>query len=111
MFQRPAPPAAEHEITPLSSAEAQRLIKAAEGDRMQARWLVGLALGLRQGEALGLWWDDLDLDAGLLRVRRALQRRRGGGLVFTEPKTSAASAPFRFLRSSSPRCASIRGQD
>lgn len=54
---------------------------------MQARWLVGLALGLRQGEALGLWWDDLDLDAGLLRVRRALQRRRGGGLVFTEPKT------------------------
>ena len=54
---------------------------------MQARWLVGLALGLRQGEALGLWWEDIDLDTGLLRVRRALQRQRGGGLVFTDPKT------------------------
>jgi integrase len=83
-----APRPAQHEITPLTAAEAQRLIKAAEGDRMQARWLVGLALGLRQGEALGLWWDDLELDHGLLRVRRALQRQPGGGLVFTEPKTA-----------------------
>jgi integrase len=84
-----APKAAQHEITPLTAAEARRLIQAAEGDRMQARWLVGLALGLRQGEALGLWWEDVDLDARLLRVRRALQRRRGGGggLVLTEPKT------------------------
>jgi integrase len=82
-----APRAGQHEITPLSAAEAQGLIKAAVGDRMEARWLVGLALGLRQGEALGLWCDDLDLDAGLLRVRRALQRQHGGGLVFAEPKT------------------------
>jgi integrase len=82
-----APKAAQHEITPLTAAEARRLIQAAEGDRMQARWLVGLALGLRQGEALGLSWEDVDLDARLLRVRRALQRRRGGGLVLTEPKT------------------------
>jgi integrase len=83
-----APRAAQHEIVPLTVAQAHRLINAAEGDRMQARWLVGLALGLRQGEALGLWWEDLDLDHGLLRVRRALQRRSGGGLVFTEPKTA-----------------------
>lgn len=82
-----APRAAQHEITPLTAAEARRLIEAAKGDRMQARWLVGLALGLRQGEALGLRWEDVDLDARLLRVRRALQRRRGGGLIFTEPKT------------------------
>jgi CheY-like chemotaxis protein len=40
-----APKAAQHEITPLTAAEARRLIQAAEGDRMQARWLVGLALG------------------------------------------------------------------
>jgi integrase len=82
-----APKAAQHEITPLTATEARRLIQVAEGDRMQARWLVGLALGLRQGEALGLRWEDVDLDARLLRVRRALQRRRGGGLVLTEPKT------------------------
>jgi integrase len=49
-----APRARQHQITPLSAAEARQLIQATEGDRMAARWLVGLALGLRQGEALGL---------------------------------------------------------
>lgn len=82
-----APRPGQHEVTPLSATEARRLIEAARGDRMEARWLVGLALGLRQGEALGLWWEDVDLATGLLRVRRALQRQRGRGLVFTEPKT------------------------
>jgi len=82
-----APQARPHEVVPLSAAEARQLIQAARQDRMQARWLVGLTLGLRQGEALGLWWEDIDLKAGLLRVRRALQRQRGGGLVFTDPKT------------------------
>jgi integrase len=82
-----APQARPHEVVPLSADEARRLIQAAQGDRMQARWLVGLALGLRQGEALGLWWEDIDLTTGLLRVRRALQRQRGDGLVFTDPKT------------------------
>ena len=83
-----APKAAQHEVTPLSAVQSRRLIREAEHDRMAARWLIGLALGLRQDEALGLWWEDIDLQAGLLRVRRALQRQRGGGLVFTAPKTA-----------------------
>jgi integrase len=50
---------------------------------------VALALGLRQGEALGLDWDDIDLDTGVLTVRRALQRQKGRGLVLVEPKSRA----------------------
>jgi integrase len=83
-----SPKPRQHEVIPLSATEARRLVEAARGDRMEARWLVALALGLRQGEALGLCWDDIDLDKGLLHIRRALQRYRGGGLVFTEPKTA-----------------------
>ena len=48
-----APKAAQHEITPLTAAEARRLIQAAEGDRMQARWLVGLAPGRSARPAMG----------------------------------------------------------
>lgn len=48
-----------------------------------------MALGLRQGEALGLKWSDIDFDGGTLTVRRALQRLRGKGLVFVEPKSRA----------------------
>ncbi|MGC8968348.1 MAG: tyrosine-type recombinase/integrase [Thermus sp.] len=58
-------------------------------------WEVGmalrlcLALGLRAGEALGLQWGDLDLEAATLTVRRAWTVMGGRG-VLTEPKTSRA---------------------
>jgi len=82
------PSVTQHEISPLSREEAQRLLGAVRGDRLEARWAVGLSLGLRQGEVLGLGWEDVDLDAATLTVRRALQRQRGAGLVFTQPKTA-----------------------
>lgn len=65
------------EIVPLSAEDSRRLLAAAEGLPNGARWSVALALGLRQGEALGRCWDDIDLIGGTLRVRRALQRHKG----------------------------------
>ncbi|WP_374938432.1 hypothetical protein [Streptomyces sp. Ru62] len=38
--------------------------------RNSARRVVALALGLRQGEALGLHREDVDLDAGYIRIRK-----------------------------------------
>lgn len=84
-----APSLVRAEVDPLTASEARRLLDAARGTRNGARWSVALSLGLRQGEALGLRWSDLDLDAGTLTVRRALQRQRGKGLVFVEPKSRA----------------------
>lgn len=63
-----APGAGDEEIEPLTQDEARRLLIAAEHLRNGARWSVGLALGLRQGEALGLRWKYMDLDAGSVRV-------------------------------------------
>jgi integrase len=77
------------EIRPLTAAQARAVLTAAHGPRNAARWSVALALGLRQGEALGLAWDAVDLDAGALTVRQALQRRPGGGLVLVPPKSRA----------------------
>jgi cytochrome c oxidase assembly protein subunit 15 len=42
---------------------------------------VATALGLRQGEALGLRWHDVDFDAGTLSVRQALERSGGDGVA------------------------------
>jgi integrase len=61
---------------PYTIEEVKRILAAAEPRRNSARWAVALALGLRQGEALGLRWSDIDLDAGTLAVRRARQRPR-----------------------------------
>jgi integrase len=84
-----APSLDHHEIEPLTVAEARAILDTARGRRNGARWAVALALGLRQGEALGLLWPDIDLDAGTLTVRRALQRQKGKGLVLVEPKSRA----------------------
>ncbi|GAB3365699.1 tyrosine-type recombinase/integrase [Amycolatopsis echigonensis] len=64
----------EDEIVPFTPAEAKRIIAEAGKRRNGARFVVALALGLRRGEALGLKWTRLDLDAGLLRTPRQLQR-------------------------------------
>ena len=52
----------------------RRLFTTAARSRNSARWAVALALGLRQGEALGLKWADVDLTAGRLTIRRNRQR-------------------------------------
>ncbi|MFG2148650.1 tyrosine-type recombinase/integrase [Streptomyces sp. NPDC048696] len=69
-----APKTGEYEVEPYSVQEVQRLLKAADRHRNSARWAVALALGLRQGEVLGLKWEDIDLDGGFLVVRRSRHR-------------------------------------
>jgi integrase len=84
------PKVRQEEITPLDTAQAHVFLDAARGDRFEALYIVSLTVGLRMGEALGLRWSDLDLDAKNLRVSRQLQRmREGGGLVFSEPKNAS----------------------
>lgn len=64
------------DVKPYDVPEIQRLLEAAARHRNSARWALALALGLRQGEALGLTWDDVDLDKGTIRVRRSRLRPR-----------------------------------
>ena len=67
----PVPPRIdEEEVEPYDIEEVQRLLAEAAKLRNSARWAVALALGLRQGEALGLRWADVDLENGTLRVRK-----------------------------------------
>ena len=84
-----APSVRQEEVKPLTAAEARQLLDAADGLRNGARWSVALALGLRQGEALGLTWDAVDFEIGTVTVRQALQRVRGKGLVMVPPKSKA----------------------
>ena len=61
-------------VEPLDPDQARRLLAAARGQRLEALYAVALSLGLRQGEILGLRWEDVDLRGGVLHVRHALQR-------------------------------------
>src|SRR5919199_268167 len=74
------------EINPLTAEEANRLLEAASGDRLESLYMLAIHTGLRQGELLALKWEDVDLERGMLRVRRTLTRA-GGKVSLGEPKT------------------------
>jgi integrase len=76
------------EFHALTKEEADRLLKAAEGDRLYALYVLAVACGLRFGELLGLRWEDIDLGAGRLTVNHQLQGTEDGRPVLTAPKTA-----------------------
>jgi integrase len=81
-----APRPAPEEITPLNQEQAKALLGAAHEDRFEALYVLAVTTGLRQGELLGLKWEDVYLEDAVFRVRRTLTRHKGR-LLFSEPKT------------------------
>jgi len=73
----------------LTAEQAQRLLEASAGDRLQALWAVMLGVGLRPGEAMALTWPCVDLgsEPGVLHVRHYL-RRGPEGMFLGAPKTT-----------------------
>ena len=65
------------EVKPLSQEEVQQLLQTARGDWLEALYVCAVALGMRQGELLGLRWEDVDLEGRTLTVAKALQRLDG----------------------------------
>src|SRR5262245_35710901 len=72
----------------LDAEPARRLLETARGDRLEALYVLALTTGMRQGELLGLRWDAVDLDRGVLHVRRKLLRTCRQ-LVENAPKTES----------------------
>ena len=81
------------EIEPLAIEEVKRLLETYEGTYMSARLHIALLAGLRQGEALGLRWQDIDFDSATLEVRNQIQKI-DGHLQLTGLKTDRSK---RFI--------------
>ncbi len=124
----PDAPSADDWYT-LTAAQADALLAHLAGDEYESLYEICLRLGLRQSEALGLTWADIDLEQGAIAIRQSLAAIRAtdiekavrngvmklergqtasdlGRLVAIEPKTkhSKASLPLtttgvRLLRS------------
>jgi integrase len=77
------------EMRPLTAEQVKVLFEAARGDRLEALYVLAVTTGLRQGELLGLKWDDIDLEVGTLQVRRTLTTAKGGP-VLSAPKTKGS---------------------
>lgn len=80
----------------LTLAEARRVLTVLAGRPDRARWYAALLLGVRQGEALGLAWDDIDEAAGVIHIRQA-QKRQDGALVLGPVKSQASRRVLPLL--------------
>ena len=83
------PKVPQKEMQVLDDNQARQLLIAAQGDRYEAMYYLAITTGLRQGELLGLKWEDIDFSSGILQVKRQLQRVPGKGVRLSEPKTKA----------------------
>ena len=81
------PHAERYEAQTLTVEQASRLLETARGSRIEALLLVAITTGMRRGELLALHWDDVDLEKGVLYVRRTMSKIVGYGYKESEPKT------------------------
>jgi integrase len=89
-----APRPSPEEIRPLNREQTKTLLEAAQADRFEALYVLAVTTGLRQGELLGLKWEDVDLEEGVVRVRRTLTRHKAR-LLLGEPKTKRSRRTVR----------------
>jgi integrase len=64
-----------------SDGQARAFLAADDGDRLRPLWVTILGTGLRRGEAVGLRWEHVDLERGVLKVRRSVTVVRGQPVV------------------------------
>ena len=83
------------EVRPLDERQVKGLLLAARGERFEALYVLAVNTGLRSGELLGLRWEDVDLQAGIVRVRRTVFSGR-----IEAPKTSKGKRSVRLPRMS-----------
>ena len=75
------PKVEDPEIKPLNKQEQERLFAALKGEPFEDLILTDLFTGLRCGELIGLTWDCIDFDQGIIHVKKQLSmpRKKGGG--------------------------------
>ena len=88
------------ELKPLDENEIALFLKAIHGHRFESIFLTTLFTGLREGEVLGLTWDCVDFDRGILLVNKQIQLHQEAGIdayKLVSPKNgksrSVAAAP------------------
>ncbi len=88
------------EIHPLTDEQIKDFLRVSASDDCGMILTVILFAGLRESEAIGLTWDCVDFEKGIVKICKQLQKRRSedGGMTFAPLKNDKARilepAPF-----------------
>ncbi len=82
------PKVVKKELNPMEDQEITAFLKAIKGHRFERLFTVDIFTGMRQGELLGLKWEDIDFQKGTIHVRRQLvkDKKKGGAYYLASLK-------------------------
>lgn len=84
------PPAVKHDkVTFLTEEQLQQFLSEVKNDRLSSAFILEIATGLRRGELLGLCWDSVDLEKGIITIRRQLLSLKDGLKLEDTTKTKS----------------------
>ncbi|RJX23101.1 MAG: site-specific integrase [Ammonifex sp.] len=100
LFENPAdaatPPALEQrEIKPLNLEQTVKLLRSACDDPYYGAFVLGAAEAGRRGEILGLAWENVDLEKGIIRISQQIVCLKGK-VHFQPPKTKRSNDAIRI---------------
>ena len=81
------PRTSRHEFRTLTFQQVRRFLDGISNPLHRSIVLLAVQTGLRRAEILGLQWRDLDLDKGMISVRRSVVQMPGGGVAVAGTKT------------------------
>lgn len=83
------PRAVRRDVPRITADQANALLEAASGHRLEALFVCAISTGMRQGELFGLRWADVDLAANQIHVNHSLEELNGTTRL-KEPKTKTS---------------------
>ena len=97
-----APTIQRPEFDTFTAEQARSLLKAVQGDRLEALYVLAITTGMRQGELLGLRWQDVDVERRRLQLVRQLKTRQSRRAVLL-PELAATALVDHRVRQAAER--------
>ncbi len=103
-----APSPEEYIPTIYNEDEYILLLDMLQGHKMETVILIAGMCGLRRAELMGLLWEDIDLDNGLITVKRNIVPSKQGSIT-KAPKTRRSAREFSIPSGIIPRLKKLKG--
>lgn len=78
---------AKKEINPLTQKQIDDFLAVIRGSEYEMLFRVALFTGMREGEVMGLQWDNIDFDNGIITIDHQLKRTKNAEYYLDETKT------------------------
>jgi integrase len=104
------PPAARPDPRPPTAEEAARIVTESwrDPDWGALIWLT-MTTGFRRGELCGLRWQNIDLDAGVMEIRKAMGED-GSDVYEKDTKPGCCGKDLMLVADTGPECAKVPAQ-